>query len=89
MKYLIAYDIRDPKRWQKVYKLLKSKGLNVQLSCFEVDLSKYLFNALLNNLEQIINPKEDVVCAYPINNKAEGLIVKLGNVKELRQDEVL
>ncbi len=89
MKYLITYDIRDPKRWQKIYKLLKANGLNVQLSCFELDLSQYMLDALLSQIQLLINPKEDVVFAYPINSIAESLIVKLGNLKDLNADEVL
>lgn len=32
--YLITYDIRDPKRWRKVYALLKGYGEWLQLSVF-------------------------------------------------------
>lgn len=28
--YLICYDIRDPKRWRKAFKLLKGYGENIQ-----------------------------------------------------------
>ena len=31
MIYLVTYDIREPKRWHKVFRFLKSRGLNVQL----------------------------------------------------------
>jgi CRISPR-associated protein Cas2 len=31
---LVCYDIRDPKRWQKVYKVMKAHGRPVQYSIF-------------------------------------------------------
>lgn len=32
--YLIAYDIHDPKRWRKVYDLIRGYGERLQLSVF-------------------------------------------------------
>ncbi len=37
--YLITYDIRDPKRWRKVYGLLKGYGEWLQLSVFRCSLT--------------------------------------------------
>lgn len=32
--YLVVYDIRDPVRWRKVYRIMKGCGERVQLSVF-------------------------------------------------------
>lgn len=37
--YLITYDIRDAKRWRKVYELLKGYGEWLQLSVFRCSLT--------------------------------------------------
>ena len=34
--YLISYDIRDPKRWRRAYKLLQGYGESMQLSIFSL-----------------------------------------------------
>jgi CRISPR-associated protein Cas2 len=33
--YLVCYDIRDPKRWRRVFRLMKGYGEWVQLSVFQ------------------------------------------------------
>jgi CRISPR-associated protein Cas2 len=38
--YLICYDIRDPKRWRKAYKLLKGYGETLQYSIVRVRLNQ-------------------------------------------------
>lgn len=38
--YLVCYDIRDPKRWRKAYKLLQGYGESVQFSIFRCWLSQ-------------------------------------------------
>jgi|YelNatPaOPRAMG01_1025707.scaffolds.fasta_scaffold71085_3 CRISPR-associated protein Cas2 len=89
MKYLITYDIRNPKRWVKVYKSLKKLGLNVQLSCFEVDLSEYMMDQTLKKLSKYIDSKEDLIYAYPLSERSSSFIVKLGKAKDLNFDYIL
>jgi CRISPR-associated protein Cas2 len=38
--YLVCYDIRDPKRWRRVFKLLKGYGYRLQYSIFRCRLTK-------------------------------------------------
>lgn len=56
--YLICYDIRDPKRWRKAFKLLRGYGEHIQLSIFRCYLSERLREKLRWELEQILD-KED------------------------------
>ena len=38
--YLVCYDIRDPKRWRRCFKLLKGYGEGLQYSVFRCRLTK-------------------------------------------------
>ncbi len=89
MKYLITYDIREPKRWHKVFKFLKKKGLNVQLSCFEVEVESNELEELIDEILELIDPLEDKVYFFPISAAASGLITKLGKIEELNESKVL
>ncbi len=77
--YLIAYDISCPKRWRKVFILLKSYGSPVQLSLFECRLNRKQHQALLTKLNKLIHQDEDKVHIYPICSACEQHIVVLGN----------
>ena len=89
MKYLITYDIRDHKRWNKVFRLLKKKGLNVQLSCFEVEVEGGQLEGLIDEIIELIDSLEDKVYFFPISAAASGLITKLGKIEELNESKVL
>ncbi|WP_457642554.1 CRISPR-associated endonuclease Cas2 [Persephonella sp.] len=69
MKYLVTYDISDNKRRMKVFKLLLGYGINVELSVFEVVLDKSTLNQLVNEIKEIINPKEDAVYIFPYSKE--------------------
>lgn len=56
--YLVCYDIRDPKRWRKAYKLLKGYGESVQYSIFRCWLNQRDREKLRWELEKILS-KED------------------------------
>ena len=38
--YIVVYDISDPKRWRKVFKVMNGYGAWVQLSVFQCRLSR-------------------------------------------------
>ena len=59
--YLVCYDIRDPKRWRKVYKKLKGRGNRVQYSIFRLNLGKTQMEALRWKLEQILDEEDDLL----------------------------
>lgn len=52
--HLVCYDIRDPKRWAKAYKILKGCGDHLQLSIFRVNLTKTKLAALRWKLSKIL-----------------------------------
>jgi CRISPR-associated protein Cas2 len=49
--YLICYDIRDPKRWRRCFKLLKGYGTSLQYSIFRCRLTKRELERLRWELE--------------------------------------
>lgn len=59
--YLICYDIRDPKRWRKAYKLLKGYGESLQLSIVRCRLSMRERERLRWELEQILASEDSLL----------------------------
>jgi len=57
--YLITYDIRDAKRWRRVFRLMKGYGEWLQLSVFQCRLSRKRHAELIALLDGIIHHKED------------------------------
>lgn len=59
--YVVAYDIADPKRWRKVFKLMKGYGRWLQLSVFQCRLDGGRRAEMAMHLEAVINRAEDHV----------------------------
>lgn len=64
--YLIAYDIADPKRLGRVWRLLKKQALPVQYSVFLFKGSEPALAALRRGIEARIHHKEDDVRIYTL-----------------------
>ncbi|GGJ07602.1 hypothetical protein GCM10010885_15910 [Alicyclobacillus cellulosilyticus] len=79
--YLICYDIRDPKRWRKCYKLLKSYGKPIQYSVFQCHLSSTMMAKLRWELAALL-AEEDSLLIAPIHDADVNRIVQL-NVKNI------
>lgn len=59
--YVVAYDIADRRRWQKVFKTLKGYGYWLQLSVFQCRLTARRRFEMMERLETSIKPSEDHV----------------------------
>lgn len=57
--YIITYDIRDPKRWRRVFRIMKGYGEWLQLSVFQCRLSRKKHAELIALLDGIIHHSED------------------------------
>lgn len=57
--YVISYDIADPKRWRRIFKLMHGYGEWLQLSVFQCRLSPRRHAELLSLLDGIIKAGED------------------------------
>ncbi|MGH7440341.1 MAG: CRISPR-associated endonuclease Cas2 [Polyangiaceae bacterium] len=59
--YIVSYDISDPKRLRKVFKLMKGYGDHVQLSVFRCELTHRLLVELRTRLAATIQHDVDQV----------------------------
>jgi CRISPR-associated protein Cas2 len=66
MHYLAIYDIADPRRLNRVAKILKDYGTRVQQSKFEIDVSDKTFQELRCRIDGKIDPVEDGVKYIPL-----------------------
>lgn len=62
--WLVAYDIREPRRLRRVHRLLRKKGLAAQYSVFTVEADDVQIRVVLRALEAEINTREDDLRAY-------------------------
>jgi len=59
--YIVTYDISDPKRWRRIFKLMNGYGEWLQLSVFQCRLSRKQQAELISLIDGIIHHKEDHV----------------------------
>jgi CRISPR-associated protein Cas2 len=78
--YLVAYDIRDPKRWRRVFRVMKGYGEWLQLSVFQCRMSRKRHAELIALLDGIIHHHEDHVVLIDVGavTAVEPKVVSLG-----------
>lgn len=64
MFILVAYDIPDDKRRNKVFKTMKDYGKRVQYSVFECILEEEVLEKMIKSIDQIIDVDNDSVRIY-------------------------
>jgi CRISPR-associated endonuclease Cas2 len=69
--YLLAYDIRCPKRLQRVQRMVAGEGYGLQQSVYLVRSSRWQLRRLLKRLESELDSNEDDVRAYPVTHPAQ------------------
>lgn len=69
MLYLVAYDICEPKRLQRVAGVCEDHGVRVQYSLFECRLEADEFQRFWQALLKEIDPSEDRLVAYPLDSR--------------------
>ena len=69
--FLLAYDIRCPKRLQRVQRMVAREGYGLQQSVYLVRSSRWQLRRLLKRLEGALDPNEDDVRAYPVTHPAQ------------------
>jgi CRISPR-associated protein Cas2 len=78
MNMIVAYDIAEPRRLNKVAEVIKDYGIRVQKSIFEVDVSDKSFIEMKARIEDIINPSEDGVKYVPLCEKCAASVEIIG-----------
>jgi CRISPR-associated protein Cas2 len=90
--YIVAYDISDPKRWRRVFRLMNGYGEWLQLSVFQCRLTAQQHAELIALLDGIIHHKEDHVVSLNLG-PAERVIprvVSLGKAFEpLKRESII
>jgi len=59
--FIISYDIADPKRWRRVFRIMKGYGVWLQLSVFQCRLTRVRVIQLEAELREAMNQREDHV----------------------------
>jgi len=75
-RYIVCYDISDPKRLSRTFKTMKGFGDPLQKSVFTCDLSPTERVMLVSRLSEIMNMKEDsviIVDTGQVGSKRESL----------------
>jgi CRISPR-associated protein Cas2 len=84
---IVAYDIADPRRLNKVAKVIKDYGIRVQKSIFEVAVNNNLFLEMKSRIEDIIEPTADGVKYFPLCEKCAGTVEIIGQGIFIDPDE--
>lgn len=72
--HLVCYDIRDHRRWARVFKILKGTGDHLQYSIFRVHLSRKQLEELRWELEKILHDEDDLMIARLCDSCAKRVI---------------
>ena len=79
--YIVTYDISDPKRLRRTYKLMLGWGEHLQFSVFQCELTDRELVELRSELARVIHHTEDQVLFVdvgPVEGRATGAIEALG-----------
>jgi CRISPR-associated protein Cas2 len=82
-RYIVTYDIADPRRLRKVFKLMKGFGEHLQLSVFRCDLTKMTLATMKADLNAIIHAQKDqvlIIDVGPTEGRGEEVFESLGRV---------
>lgn len=60
-RFLVTYDISDPRRLRQVFKTMKGFGTHLQLSVFSCDLTEMTLVMMKAALRAVIHDVEDAV----------------------------
>ena len=82
--YIVTYDIADPKRWRRVFRLMEGFGEWLQLSVFQCRLTAQRHAELIALLDGIIHHDHDHVILVDIGiaDQLAPRIVSLGKAYE-------
>lgn len=67
--FLVAYDIREPKRLRQIHKKLKGFGSALQFSIFQCELSRMERQWMISAISEIIHHGEDRVLVVDIGRR--------------------
>lgn len=89
--YIVVYDISNPKRWRRVFKVMNAYGEWLQLSVFQCRLSRRRREEFETEIRTIIKNEEDhvVIVDVGLADSAELAIQSIGKSFESIQREAI
>ena len=91
-RYFVCYDVSDPQRLARAYKKMQGYGDPVQYSVFDCSLNEKEIIYLKEDLEEILNLKEDrvlVINSGRIGKKTDKHVFTLGIPLEKKESTVV
>lgn len=85
----MTYDISDPKRWRRVFKLMNGYGEWLQLSVFQCRLSRRRHAELVATLDEVILDTHDHVLMLDLGlaDNVDPRVISLGKAFDAVQRE--
>ena len=81
--YIVSYDICDPRRLRRVYKVMRGWGDHIQYSVFRCELNHRELVELRRDLAAEINTVEDQVLFVdlgPVGGRGDEVITSMGKL---------
>ena len=74
-RWLLAHDIRDKKRLQKVWRYMRQEGVRLQYSVYLLAGTRHQIEGIIDRLRELIDERADDVRIYPLteNTRIWGL----------------
>lgn len=69
-RWLLAHDIRDPRRLQRVWRYLRQEGVRLQYSVYVLAGTRHHVECVLERLLTLIDERADDVRVYPLNENS-------------------
>lgn len=63
-RYVVCYDITEPRRLGRIHRLMKKHGMAVQYSVFECWLTESALGSLVENLRELMDESTDDIRIY-------------------------
>lgn len=85
-RYLVCYDVSDPKRLERVFKKMRGFGEHVQYSVFVCDLAPSERVQLEEALTEVMNLRQDralILDAGPTEGRGKDCFTVMGAAKPL------
>lgn len=78
--YMLSYDIAEPARWRKVFRIARDFGDHVQYSVFFCELSEKDKTVMIERLKDVISQEHDRVIVIHLRHEKtiEDSIITLG-----------
>ncbi|MCL5038146.1 MAG: CRISPR-associated endonuclease Cas2 [Chloroflexi bacterium] len=87
--YFITYDIKDPKRLNRVFKTLLGFARHIQLSVFFGRITRQKMIILKERIEEIIEDEEDQVIFIKLCADCSEKITAIGTPLNLKKDNTI